>query len=73
MQNRLESLTEAITNIAVGYSVSVTSQVIVYPLVGIRGVPLHTNLLIGVIFTGISLVRSYILRRYFNGLRFFRK
>jgi hypothetical protein len=62
---------EAVANVLVGYSVAVTSQVVVFPLVGIEGVELHTNLLIGAIFTVISLVRSYVLRRWFNGLRFF--
>ena len=39
-----------------------------------RGFGLHmgarTAFLGGIIFTIISLVRSYVLRRYFNGLRF---
>lgn len=71
MQTRLGSLIEAAANIAVGYGVAVGSQIVVFPLVGIEGVDLQTNMLIGLIFTGISLVRSYILRRFFNGLRFF--
>ena len=71
MQTKTGSMIEAVANVAVGYSVAVTSQVIVFPLVGIQGVELHTNLLIGAIFTVISLVRSYILRRWFNNLKFF--
>ncbi len=62
---------EAFANVAVGYAVAVTSQMLVFPLVGIIGVEFHMNLLIGAIFTVISLVRSYILRRWFNSLRFF--
>ena len=71
MQNKIGSFVEAGANVIVGYGVAVSSQIIVYPLVGIHDVPVSTNLLIGLIFTGISLVRSYILRRYFNGLKFF--
>ena len=70
-QNKTGSMLEAVANVAVGYSVAVTSQILVFPLVGIIGVEFHTNLLIGAIFTVISLVRSYILRRWFNSLRFF--
>jgi hypothetical protein len=37
----------------------------VFPLFGIR-VSLADNLLIGVVFTVVSLARSYALRRVFN-------
>jgi len=62
---------EAFANVAIGYGVAVTSQVLVFPLVGIN-VDIETNLLIGLIFTVISLVRSYILRRIFTHYRLFR-
>ncbi len=71
MQTKTGSMIEACANVAVGYSIAVGSQIVVFPLVGIDGVELHTNFLIGGIFTGISLVRSYILRRWFNNLKFF--
>lgn len=71
MQNKIGSLIEAVANVVVGYVVAVSAQMIVFPMVGIEGVPASTNFLIGAIFTGISLVRSFIIRRYFNGLKFF--
>ncbi len=71
MQTKTGSLIEACANVAVGYTIAVSSQMVVFPLVGIQGVELHTNMLIGAIFTVISLVRSYILRRWFNNLKFF--
>ncbi len=71
MQTKTGSMIEACANVAVGYLVAVTSQILVFPLVGIIGVEFHTNLLIGAIFTVISLMRSYILRRWFNSLKFF--
>jgi len=64
-QTKLESLLESIVNILIGYFVALLSQLIIFPLVGID-VPLSTNLIIGFWFTAISLVRSYVIRRWFN-------
>jgi hypothetical protein len=64
-QSRRGSLLEAWVNVLVGYGVAVASQVAIFPLFGIR-VPLTTNLWIGLWFTGVSLVRSYALRRLFE-------
>ena len=71
MQTKTGSMIEAIVNVVVGYGIAVTSQVLIFPLVGIH-VALHTNMLIGLIFTVISLVRSYVLRRVFVHYRLFR-
>lgn len=67
MQSRWMSLMEAATNIAVGYGVAVLTQVLVFPLFGLS-VSLGENLGIGAVFTVISLVRSFVLRRAFNAL-----
>lgn len=64
-QTKLGSLIEAWANVAIGYGVALLSQIVVFPMFGIH-VPLSTNLWIGAWFTAISLVRSYILRRWFN-------
>lgn len=64
-QTRLGSLIESLMNIAIGYGVALLSQIVVFPLFDIH-VPLSTNLWIGAWFTVISLVRSYIIRRWFN-------
>lgn len=64
-QTHLESLFEALINIAIGYGVALLSQLALFPWFGIE-VPLSTNLWIGAWFTAISLVRSYIIRRWFN-------
>lgn len=64
-QSRLESLIESLMNILIGYFVALASQLIIFPLMGIH-VPLHTNLVIGLWFTAVSLVRSYVIRRWFN-------
>ena len=65
-QSRLESLIESAINILIGFSVALASQIAVFPLVGIHGVSLGTNLEIGAYFTAISMVRSYVIRRWFN-------
>ena len=64
-QSRLGSLIESLMNIAIGYGVALLSQILIFPLFGIH-VPLSTNLWIGAWFTAISLVRSYVIRRWFN-------
>ena len=64
-QTRVESLFESVINILIGYFVALLSQLVVFPLMGIH-VPLSTNLWIGFWFTLISLVRSYVIRRWFN-------
>ena len=67
MQSRWMSLIEAVTNIAVGYGVAVLTQVLVFPLFGLS-VSLGENLGIGAVFTVVSLIRSFALRRAFNAL-----
>lgn len=67
-QSRILSAVEAVANVAVGYGVAVATQVAVFPLFGLH-VPLSDNLAIGAVFTVVSLVRSYALRRLFNRLR----
>ena len=67
MQSRCMSFVESVSNIAVGYGLAVLTQIIVFPLFGLHA-SLGENLLIGCLFTAVSLVRSYALRRIFNAL-----
>ncbi len=67
-QSRLMSLVEALASVAVGYGVAVVTQMLVFPLFGLE-TTLQANLAIGLIFTAVSLVRSYLLRRAFETLR----
>lgn len=64
-QTKLGSLIESLMNIAIGYGVALLSQIVIFPLFGIH-VSISTNLWIGAWFTVISLVRSYVIRRWFN-------
>jgi hypothetical protein len=67
-QSRLMSLVESLANVLVGYSVAVATQMAVFPLFGLA-LTVTENLLIGLIFTVVSIVRSYALRRGFEALR----
>ena len=67
-QSRWMSFAEAVVNVVVGYGVAVLTQMLVFPLFGIRA-SVSDNLIIGVIFTMVSLVRSFTLRRVFESLR----
>lgn len=66
-QRRSHSAIESIANVVVGYGVAVTAQIVVFPLFGIKA-SVDTNLRVAAVFTVISLVRSYTLRRVFNRL-----
>ena len=67
-QSRLMSLVESLANVLVGYGVAVATQMVVFPIFGLA-VTATENLLIGLIFTVVSIVRSYALRRGFEALR----
>lgn len=65
MQTRLQSFIEAWSNVAIGYFVALAAQLIVFPLYDID-VSVSQNIQIGLIFTAVSIARSYLLRRLFN-------
>jgi len=65
MQSKKDSLKESITNVIIGYMVALVSQILIFPIVGVDA-SIDQNLMIGVYFTIISLMRSYLVRRYFN-------
>lgn len=67
-QSRTMSLVEAVANVGVGFGLAVLAQIVVFPLFRLH-VPFTDNLLIGAIFTGVSIVRSYALRRLFETIR----
>lgn len=68
-QTRLGSFAEAWANIAVGFAINFTANMLVLPIFGFA-ITAGKALGIGCIFTVISLARSYILRRWFNRLKF---
>ena len=64
-QTKKHSLIESFSNVAIGYFVALGSQLAIFPLYGIH-IPLQHNIAIGAWFTVISIIRSYVLRRWFN-------
>ena len=66
-QSRRASFAEACLNVGVGYLVALASQMVILPMYGVH-LTLAENAVIGVWFTLVSICRSYVLRRWFNGL-----
>ena len=66
-QSRTMSAAESVANVLIGYGIALITQVVVFGALQVS-VSLEQNLCIGVVFTVVSLVRSYLLRRFFNRL-----
>jgi hypothetical protein len=64
-QSRLGSLIEALANIAIGFGINLGANLVVLPWFGFN-VSASQAFGIGVVFTVISLVRGYFIRRWFN-------
>ncbi len=64
-QTKLESLLEVCVNVTIGWVVALLTQLIVFPMYGIQ-VTIGEQLGISVVFTVVSIIRSYIIRRWFN-------
>lgn len=67
-QTRLMSLVEAIANVVVGYGIAVLTQLLVFPWFGLPA-RIGDALAIGAVFTLVSLIRGFALRRLFERLR----
>jgi hypothetical protein len=67
-QFRMMPLVEATANVLVGLIVDVATQIVVFPIFGLQA-SLGQNVLLALVFTGVSIVRSYALRRMFEAIR----
>ena len=67
-QSRLMSLVESVANVIVGYGVAVVTQILIFPIFGLH-TTLAQNLQMGLLFTGVSIIRSFLLRRLFEAIR----
>ena len=67
MQTRRQSLIEVFTGVGVGYVIALAANQFILPCFG-KTLPLsvRANLIVGVIYTAISVARGYTLRRLFN-------
>jgi hypothetical protein len=66
-QSRLMSLVETLANVCAGFGLAVITQMVVLPVFGIQ-LSLSQNVQISLIFTVVSLLRGYVLRRLFDRL-----
>ena len=66
-QSRTMSAAESVANVVIGYTIALATQVVVFNALAIP-VSFGQNLWIGAVFTVVSLIRSYLLRRFFNRL-----
>lgn len=64
-QSMRESMLETWTNIAIGFGINYAANLVVLPLAGLP-VSMAGAFQIGVIFTAISVVRSFAIRRWYN-------
>lgn len=71
-QSRAGSLAEAITNVVAGFFVSLVAQQAILPLFSIH-LPMDAHIGLATIFTLLSLMRSYALRRLFDHLDHIRR
>jgi hypothetical protein len=67
-QSRTMSFVEAATNVIIGYVTAVLVQLLTFPMFGIA-MSMTDNLAVGVIFTVVSIMRSFVLRRVFEEIR----
>ena len=67
-QSRIMSLVEAVANVIVGYGVAVVTQILIFPVFGLQ-TTWAQNLKMGLVFTGVSIIRSFALRRLFEAVR----
>lgn len=67
MQTRKQSLVESLTQTIVGGIVGILTQIVVFPLYGIPALPTGSHVQITLIFMLMAWVKSYVIRRLFNG------
>lgn len=68
-QTKFGSFVESLVNIFVGGSINWVATLLILPVLWNPASPKLSSLYLTVFYTGISMVRSYCLRRWFNGLR----
>ena len=70
-QTKIDSILEALTNILIGAGIALSAQLIWFPIIG-KEFTLGENLLTTAFFTLVSFIRSYGIRRLFNGKSVYR-
>jgi len=65
-QSKIDSILEVLTNILIGAAIALVAQLFWFPLIG-KTFSLSDNLYTMAFFTLVSFIRSYSIRRMFNG------
>lgn len=65
MQTKLGSFIEAWINVVIGFTINFVANLLIFPLFGME-ISLADNFLLGMIYTLVSVARSYVVRRWFN-------
>ena len=65
MQSKKQSLIESLTSTTIGIIIGVVLNLTILPIFGYP-VSWSDSLWISVIFTIVSIIRSYVIRRFFN-------
>ena len=65
MQTKKQSMIESLTSTTIGWLIGVILNMLVLPLFD-YDVSLTDGVLISIIFTAVSVIRSYVIRRWFN-------
>lgn len=64
-QTRLGSFIEAWINVGIGFGINFIANLLIFPLFGFH-ITLGENFVMGILYTAISVARSYTIRRWFN-------
>ena len=65
-QTKLGSFYEACINVLIGFSINYCANLLILPLFGFH-ITLSENFFMGLLYTVISVIRSYVVRRWFDG------
>jgi len=65
-QTKKRSFIEAWINIFIGYTINFIANIFILPFFGFHSLTIKKNIIIGVLYTAISLGRTYCVRRWFN-------
>ena len=66
-QTKLGSFIEACINIVIGFVINFCMNLLILPLFGFH-ITLIDNFYMGLLYTIVSIVRSYVIRRWFNSM-----